>query len=136
MNASKKAACANTSNSTPTSSAKPGRRRTSELLALLIDTLRAFGLTADDFVVRLSSRNAWQDFFRQRSSAAENEQAFYQIIDKLERESPEESRKKLDALDFTLDEVNEFIAPGRPTAQLEVIVKNLQARGMGGVCQD
>jgi hypothetical protein len=32
------------------------------LIALLIDTLRAFGLTANDFVIRLSSRNAWKDF--------------------------------------------------------------------------
>src|SRR5271157_5249288 len=50
---------------------EPGPAADAELLALLIDTLRAFGLTADDFVVRLSSRNAWQDFFRQRSSTAE-----------------------------------------------------------------
>ena len=34
-----------------------------ELIALLIDVLRSFELTADDFVIRLSSRNAWQDFF-------------------------------------------------------------------------
>src|SRR3954462_3268339 len=34
-----------------------------ELLALVIDTLRAFGLTEADFVIRLSSRNAWHDFF-------------------------------------------------------------------------
>src|SRR5882762_2121322 len=37
-----------------------------ELIALLIDSLRAFGLTAGDFVIRLSSRNAWQDFFSAR----------------------------------------------------------------------
>ena len=37
-----------------------------ELIALLIDTLRSFGLTEEDFVIRLSSRNAWQDFFQQR----------------------------------------------------------------------
>src|SRR5215216_740281 len=35
----------------------------SELIALLIDTLRSLGLTSEDFVVRLSSRNAWQAFF-------------------------------------------------------------------------
>src|SRR5271170_2093012 len=35
-----------------------------ELIALLIDTLRAFGLTEQDFVIRLSSRNAWQEFYR------------------------------------------------------------------------
>src|SRR6266516_4648340 len=34
-----------------------------ELTALLIDTLRSFGLTETDFVIRLSSRNAWQEFF-------------------------------------------------------------------------
>ena len=34
-----------------------------ELIALLIDVLRSFELTADDFVIRLSSPNAWQDFF-------------------------------------------------------------------------
>ena len=110
---------------------EPGAAADAEVVALLIDSLRAFGLTADDFVVRLSSRNAWQEFFRQRSPAAENEQAFYQIIDKLERDGPEESGKKLAALHVSLEEVNEFIAAGRPTPELEEMVRNLQARGMG-----
>src|SRR5881409_3871684 len=39
-----------------------------ELIALLIDSLRAFKLTAGDFVIRLSSRNAWQEFFARRCS--------------------------------------------------------------------
>src|SRR5215213_7154863 len=34
-----------------------------ELIALLIDVLRSFGLTSADFMIRLSSRNAWQEFF-------------------------------------------------------------------------
>jgi histidyl-tRNA synthetase len=34
-----------------------------ELICLLVDTLRALGLTKDDFVIRLSSRNAWADFY-------------------------------------------------------------------------
>jgi histidyl-tRNA synthetase len=101
-----------------------------EMLALLIDTLRGFGLTSEDFVVRLSSRNAWQNFFRQRSAAAENEYAFYQAIDKLERESDEESRKKLAAINISLDDVLEFIKAGRPTEQLEAVVNNLKARGL------
>src|SRR5213075_153049 len=42
-----------------------------ELIALLIDTLRAFGLTEQDFLVRLSSRDAWQEFFTSRCSDAE-----------------------------------------------------------------
>src|SRR4029078_9735999 len=52
-----------------------------ELIALLIDSLRAFGLTADDFVIRLSSRNAWQDFFNARSTDPEKAYEFYQVID-------------------------------------------------------
>ena len=41
-----------------------------ELIALLIDTLRSFGLTEADFVIRLSSRNAWQEFFERGSHGA------------------------------------------------------------------
>src|SRR5580704_12467281 len=78
-----------------------------ELAALLIDSLRAFGLTADDFAIKLSSRNAWHDFFKQGGGAHAHEYDFYQIIDKLEREAPEESRKKLASLNLSIDEVNE-----------------------------
>ena len=107
-----------------------------ELIALLIDTLRAFGLTAEDFVIRLSSRNAWQEFFengKRESGKAEAGNAayeFFQIIDKLERTSPDESEKKLSALGFTLAQVNEFITAGKPTTELENILQNLAARGL------
>lgn len=101
-----------------------------ELIALLIDTLRSFGLTAEDFVVRLSSREAWQEFFRRHSSQAEGEYAFYQAIDKLERASPEESAEKLRASGLSLEEVNRFIAAGEPNAGLAAVVKNLTARGL------
>ena len=40
-----------------------------EVIALLIDQLRALGLGSEDFVVRLSSRQAWQRFFESRSVA-------------------------------------------------------------------
>src|SRR5689334_13222167 len=65
-----------------------------ELIALLIDTLRSVGLTAEDFVIRLSSRNAWHDFFQQGGGKAGSEYDFFQAIDKLERTAPEESEKK------------------------------------------
>src|SRR3954462_8753301 len=51
-----------------------------ELIALLIDSLRAVGLTADDFVIRLSSRNAWQDFFTQAAGDPGRAYEFYQTI--------------------------------------------------------
>ena len=102
-----------------------------ELIALLIDTLRSFGLTAKDFVIRLSSRNAWQDFFSQRCSDSAKAIEFYQIIDKLEREEPAQSREKLSKLGFSFDEITAFIKSGSPTAELEAILNNLAARGMG-----
>jgi len=101
-----------------------------ELIALLIDTLRSFGFTEQDFVIRLSSRNAWQEFFRQRQGAPEQEYAFYQIIDKLDRETPEQSEEKLKRAGFSLAAVSSFIEQGKPTAELEAILKNLTARGL------
>jgi histidyl-tRNA synthetase len=101
-----------------------------ELIALLIDTLRSFGLTEADFVIRLSSRNAWQDFYNQRSKEASKAYDFYQIIDKLEREQPEVSREKLAKAGFSYDEITAFIKEGKPTAELEKILDNLAARGL------
>ena len=101
-----------------------------ELIALLIDTLRSLGLTDKDFVIRLSSRNAWQDFFRAHHGDAEQEYAFYQVIDKLEREAPEQSDEKLKRAGLSLGEVSAFIEEGKPTAELEAILKNLTARGL------
>src|SRR6187402_352584 len=102
-----------------------------ELIALLIDTLRSLGLTADDFVIRLSSRNAWNDYFTNHGGKAGQEYEFFQVIDKLERADPEESQKKLAALGFSLDNVSAFINSGAPTAELASIIANLTARGMG-----
>jgi histidyl-tRNA synthetase len=106
-----------------------------ELIALLIDALRSFGLTAEDFVIRLSSRNAWQEFYQRGVAGAdrvpEGEYQFYQVIDKLERTQPEETQKKLGALGFSLTAVNRFIEAGEPTVELKAMLDNLAARGLG-----
>jgi histidyl-tRNA synthetase len=107
-----------------------------ELIALLIDTLRAFGLTEKDFIIRLSSRNAWHEFYEGRRLKSEgradhaHEYNFFQTIDKLERTPPEETEKKLAALGFSLADVKQFIESGKPTAELENILQNLAARGL------
>jgi len=102
-----------------------------ELIALLIDVLRSFGLTAADFVIRLSSRNAWQDFFAKRSSDASKEYDFYQAIDKMEREEPEKTKEKLAAIGIDAAEVLAFVEKGEPTVELGKILDNLGARGLG-----
>ena len=101
-----------------------------ELIALVIDTLRSFGLTEQDFVIRLSSRNAWQEFFQQRQGDPAQEYGFYQIIDKLERETPEASEQKLKLAGLSLAEVSAFIEQGKATAELQTILDNLAARGL------
>lgn len=124
-----------------------------ELIALLIDTLRAFGLTEQDFVIRLSSRNAWHEFYQSGAPASSGpvrkpislqpagsetgvpsessgEYEFFQIIDKLERTPPEESEQKLTGLGFSLAAINRFIESGKPTAELQSILDNLAARGL------
>ena len=102
-----------------------------ELIALLIDSLRAVGLTPDDFVIRLSSRNAWQEFFTQRGGDPAKANEFYQTIDKLEREMEDKSDEKLRALGFSYKEVADFIDQGQPTPELQSIVGNLTDRGLG-----
>ncbi len=102
-----------------------------ELLALLIDTLRALGLTQEDFVIRLSSRNAWAEFFAKRCPDETKAYAFYQIVDKLEREDRTVSETKLRELGFSFDEVDAFIKSGEPTPELRAVLDNLSARGLG-----
>jgi len=102
-----------------------------ELIALLIDTLRSFGLTADDFWVRLSSRSAWQDFYAGFHGDPTKAYDFYQAVDKLERESPEFIDQKLKAVGTSFEAVAQFIEAGKPTAELQQILDNLGARGMG-----
>jgi histidyl-tRNA synthetase len=106
-----------------------------EIVALLIDSLRGLNLTADDFVIRLSSRQAWQHFFSERCNDADQAYAFFQIIDKLEREDPSSSRAKLQQLGIDFDDVTRFIAASRPTAELQRVLDNLTARGLGDFVQ-
>lgn len=101
-----------------------------ELIALVIDTLRAFGLTSEDFVIRLSSRRAWQDYYQAHHGPAGKEYEFFQAIDKLEREAPEVSAQKLSAIGFSLDDVRAHVEKGEPTQELQTILENLGARGM------
>ncbi len=101
-----------------------------ELIALLIDVLRSFDLSAEDFVIRLSSRNAWQDFFTKNCSDPSLAHEFYQTVDKIERTPPEESDQKFKLLGFRLEQVRDFIDSGKPSEELQIVLDNLSARGL------
>src|SRR5271170_4626074 len=68
-----------------------------ELIALVIDVLRAFGLTEKDFVVRLSDRQFWTDFYHYNGLPSEKEYEFLQILDKAERKGREVTTSDLHA---------------------------------------
>ena len=102
-----------------------------ELISLLIDTLRNLKLNKEDFFVRLSSRQAWQNFFEKNGGNQNDAYEFYQIIDKLDREEPKVSNDKLAKMGFSYDQINEFILEGKPTEELSAIIENIEARGLG-----
>jgi histidyl-tRNA synthetase len=101
-----------------------------ELIALLVDTLRSFGLTEQDFVVRLSSRNAWLDFYKGRQGDPEKEYEFYQIVDKLDGQEASVTEQKLAALGIALSDVMGMIKAAEPTSELKLVLDNLSARGL------
>ena len=66
-----------------------------ELIALCIDVLCGFGFTEKDFVVRISDREFWTDFFRGQAVPVERWDELLQVIDKSEREPREKTAEKL-----------------------------------------
>jgi histidyl-tRNA synthetase len=102
-----------------------------EIVALLIDTLRSCGLSDEDFVIRLSSRNFWQDWFNQHCGDKTKEYDFYQAIDKLERVGGAETVVQLSTLGIAkAGDILDLVTNNQPTAELEIILKNLKARGL------
>lgn len=101
-----------------------------EIVALLIDVLRQLGLTADDFVIRLSSRQAWQRLFAAAGGDPLRAYEFYQVVDKIEREKPEVSAEKLSDLGVSLESVRTFIAASVPEPELQAVLDDLTARGL------
>ena len=100
-----------------------------ELLALVIDSLRAFGLSSQDFVLRLSDRNAWVRFFQSKGVKADGVEGLLQLVDKMERQSEEELAGKLAEFGISLQEVRDFISTGDP-ASFAGLLSELSARGL------
>jgi histidyl-tRNA synthetase len=99
-----------------------------ELIALCIDVLRAFELTEKDFVVRISDREFWTDFFRDNSLPVERWDDLLQVIDKSAREPREKTAEKLGDL---ADLVFATLKGGGKSAKLERLVAGLRVRGLG-----
>src|ERR1700722_17047355 len=100
-----------------------------ELTALVIDVLRAFGLTEKDFVVRLSDRQFWTDFMNAKNVPEDQRYAFIQAIDKSEREPREKTAEKLGPL---AEEVFAILADAASakSERLDTVETGLRHRGL------
>ena len=68
---------------------EPGISADAEIISLMVDTLRSFGLGPDTFCVRLSDRNLWWLFLASCGIKGQTANAILSILDKFERQSPE-----------------------------------------------
>lgn len=102
-----------------------------ELIAMAIDTMREFGVSAEDFAIRLSNREIWNTFLAEHNIAAEHTMTFLQIIDKIERARPEDTEKKLSGIGLTLEQVRTFMAAAdEDHPAFAALRENLTARGL------
>jgi histidyl-tRNA synthetase len=69
-----------------------------ELVACAVDMMRAFGLSANDVVVRVSDRRVLQAYLESLGVPTESVVGVYGVIDKLERQPRDVSAEKLAAL--------------------------------------
>ena len=98
-----------------------------ELVALSIDVLRAFGFSEKDFVVRISDREFWTDFLREKNVPTDRWEEMLQAIDKSEREPRGKIAEKLGRL---ADPVLAILSEGGKSEKLEELVDSLRARGL------
>jgi histidyl-tRNA synthetase len=106
-----------------------------ELISLAIHLLRGFGLTENDFSVRLSNRNLWSDFLKRHNLPLDRTAEFLGIIDKLGREEESRLSEKLTAFNLDLEQIHTFLAA--PTEQLpgfEELFRELRWRGIEAFC--
>jgi len=89
----------------------------SEILVLVVDIMRSFGFCADDFVVRVSSRDAWKSFVLERfgqlqDTSAVNDAEFrrlLEILDKLERQDEKVTNAQLQEFNASINDVYAWI---------------------------
>ena len=102
-----------------------------EVIALLIDLLRSFGLGPEDFAVRLSDRSAWQDFLQGHGISGDSTGEFLQIVDRIEKLPEEKTAELLAPFGIPLDELKDFIARSE-IPSLAPLLADLEARGLRG----
>jgi len=102
-----------------------------ELIGLAIALHQVFGLTADDFFVRVNNRNLWAEFLIKHQQPIDRLSEFLSIVDKLERESEDVTTRKLQSFQLDLAQVREFLAtPAGSVPGFGDLFRELQWRGL------
>jgi len=83
-----------------------------ELVACGVDIMRAFGLTSNDVVVRVSDRRLLQAYLESLGVPPESVTSVYGVIDKLERTPAQVSSEKLAALGVPADAIERIVTIG------------------------
>jgi histidyl-tRNA synthetase len=109
---------------------EPAAGAEAEIISLMIDLMRAFGMTSSDFFVRISSRMAWAGFLQTKNISAERSAQFLAIVDKLERETEDVTEKKLGEFGITLGEVRDFVHDPQSSPALSQLQRELEQRGL------
>jgi histidyl-tRNA synthetase len=99
-----------------------------ELVALCIDILCAFGFTEKDFVVRISDRDFWTNFLREKNVSPDRWDELLQTIDRSGREPREKTAEKLGKL---ADPVFALLKSGGKSEKLDKLAEGLGIRGLG-----
>jgi len=81
-------------------------------------------------MIRLSSRNAWQDFTKDEAVIRPRLMNSIRPSISLSAKRRKRRMKKLRALGLSHKEVSAFIAEAKPTVELESILANLASRGL------
>jgi histidyl-tRNA synthetase len=92
-----------------------------ELIALLVDLLRGFGFTDEDFVVRISSRDVWKSFVLEKLNPGQptssiNDMQFrrlLEILDKIERQDDRTTNGQLREFGTTVTDVWSWVEKTR-----------------------
>ncbi|MFQ3578466.1 MAG: ATP phosphoribosyltransferase regulatory subunit, partial [Verrucomicrobiia bacterium] len=103
-----------------------------EMIQLLIELLRATGLSERDFAVRISDREVWAEFAAREGVSQEKVPQLLQVIDKLGREKEERSAAALAEIGVGLDRVRTYMGePVEEYGRLGAVMKEMRSRGVG-----
>ena len=102
-----------------------------ELIALAIDVMREFGMSREDFVIRLSDRRLWSHFLEEIKVDFGHTAAFLQIIDRMEKVPQSVTADKLSAIGIQFDQVKDFMSSASESHSVFApLQENLSARGL------